>query len=100
MHLSQNKAPSWHPPHPPIPQTLRSLASLLWKLANRNDSSTERWKVSPKPHRDGQEQGRAKAVLVATFSLAVLSNCLRGLAGSQDSGFVSVLKKPCLVWSH
>lgn len=28
----------------------------------------------------------SKAVLVATSSLAVLANCLRGLAGGQNSG--------------
>lgn len=60
----------------------------------------ERWKVSPKPHRDGWEQGRSKAVLVATSSLAVLSSHLRRLVGSRNSGFVSGLKKPYWAWSH
>lgn len=56
--------------------------------------------MSPKPHGDYKEQGRSKAVLVAASSQAVLSNCLRGLAGSQNSGFVFGLKKPYLAWSH
>lgn len=56
--------------------------------------------MSPKPHKDQQEQGRSKAVLIATSSLAVFSDCLRGLTGSQNSSFVSSLKKPYLAWSH
>lgn len=30
--------------------------------------------------------------------LSVLSNCLRGLARSQNSGFIFGLKKPYLAW--
>lgn len=40
------------------------------------------------------------AVLIATSSLAVFSNCSRGLAGSQNSSFLSAWRRPYLAWSH
>lgn len=90
--------------HPtPIPKTLRSLTSVALKvLANRNDS-TERGQKGGKCHQSHTETSKSKRdqrqFLFATSFLAVLSSCLRGLAKSQNSGFVSGLKKPYLAWS-
>lgn len=104
MHLSQNKTPSWHPPPLPLPKTLRSLTSLLWKLLPVG--------VIVALQEGGKVEGVTKATQrlagareikgssYATSSLAVFSNCLRGLAGSQISSFVVSSKKPDLAWSH
>lgn len=105
MHLPQNKAPSWHlpqcpPPHSQDPKVPHLTA--VEALASRNAGSAERGWRGARCHQsptDWREQGRSKAVLVATSSLAVLSNCLRRLVGSQNSGFVSGLKKPYLAWN-
>lgn len=62
MHLSQNKASSWHPPHPPIPKTLRSLTHLvaLEALANRSFSSPERGWKGVRCHQSHTKTSRSK----------------------------------------